>query len=224
MLLSRATLRRDTPLASIAPLLLPEGPGRAEAGHRLVWTLFGGADAGPRDFLWRDEGGGRFMILSPRPPDDPHGLFEIESKPFEPALAPGDRLDFVLRANATRTPRTGQAAGRRRDVATDAVAALGPSAGRAERHAAIAAAGAAWFARVGTSAGFAPVGDPAVDGDEWRVVPRRGASPLTFASLDFSGVIEVTDPAAFVPALGRGFGRAKAFGCGLMLIRRAKAS
>ena len=34
-------------------------------------------------------------------------------------------------------------------------------------------------------------------------------------------LIEVTDPPAFLARLAAGFGRAKAFGCGLMLIRRA---
>lgn len=39
--------------------------------------------------------------------------------------------------------------------------------------------------------------------------------------LDFDGELEVLDPERFVAALAVGFGRAKAFGCGLMLIRRA---
>jgi CRISPR system Cascade subunit CasE len=34
-------------------------------------------------------------------------------------------------------------------------------------------------------------------------------------------VLEVQAPHVFVRALHRGFGKAKAFGCGLMLIRRA---
>jgi CRISPR system Cascade subunit CasE len=40
--------------------------------------------------------------------------------------------------------------------------------------------------------------------------------------LDFEGVLEVTDPVRFLAALANGFGRARAFGCGLMLIRRAR--
>lgn len=37
--------------------------------------------------------------------------------------------------------------------------------------------------------------------------------------LDFDGVIDVVDPERFREAIGEGFGRAKAFGCGLMLLR-----
>ena len=42
-----------------------------------------------------------------------------------------------------------------------------------------------------------------------------------FGILDLSGTLRVNDPAAFIARLGTGFGRARAFGCGLMLIRRA---
>jgi CRISPR system Cascade subunit CasE len=34
-------------------------------------------------------------------------------------------------------------------------------------------------------------------------------------------VLTVRNPASFLATLGQGFGRARAFGCGLMLIRRA---
>lgn len=49
--------------------------------------------------------------------------------------------------------------------------------------------------------------------------PRRGQPQ--FGILDLRGSLTVTEPATFLAALARGFGRAKAFGCGLMLIRRA---
>jgi CRISPR system Cascade subunit CasE len=38
--------------------------------------------------------------------------------------------------------------------------------------------------------------------------------------LDLSGALTVTDPTLFLEKLSGGFGRAKAFGLGLMLIRR----
>jgi CRISPR system Cascade subunit CasE len=43
-----------------------------------------------------------------------------------------------------------------------------------------------------------------------------------FGVLDISGVLEVRDPARFLARLIQGFGRARAFGCGLMLIRRVR--
>ncbi len=59
-----------------------------------------------------------------------------------------------------------------------------------------------------------------VDGYELVSIPRDGASAAQFSRLDFTGLLTVTDPAAFLTALACGFGRARAFGCGLMLIRR----
>jgi CRISPR system Cascade subunit CasE len=52
----------------------------------------------------------------------------------------------------------------------------------------------------------------------------RFAPSASFGVLDFAGLIEVADPSVFVARLGQGFGKAKAFGCGLMLIRRAGVS
>jgi CRISPR system Cascade subunit CasE len=59
-----------------------------------------------------------------------------------------------------------------------------------------------------------------VDGYARRRVPREGEAAVRFSTLDLDGVLEVTEPEAFVAAVRRGFGKAKAFGCGLMLLRR----
>ena len=44
---------------------------------------------------------------------------------------------------------------------------------------------------------------------------------MAYSTLDFEGVLTVSDPDTLLPAIARGFGAAKAYGCGLMLIRRA---
>lgn len=49
----------------------------------------------------------------------------------------------------------------------------------------------------------------------------RKAPAMRIGVLDVEGTLRVRNPAAFVSAIGHGFGRAKAFGCGLMLVRRA---
>ncbi len=100
--LSRARLRssRGEALSSIVPLLFPgDGKKRASHTHYILWLLFQDTPDADRDFLWRDMGKARFFILSKRHPTDPLGLFELETKPFEPELEPGDCLWFVLRAN-----------------------------------------------------------------------------------------------------------------------------
>ncbi len=228
--LSRARLRRDTAAAgSLARLLVPDGNGpRAAAAHRLAWALFADTPDRTRDFLWREEAPGRFMALSARPPTPLAGLFDVEAKPFEPVLAAGDRLAFSLRANAVVSRGTGPGVrGTRHDVVMDALYAL-PEGKRAEaRLGAVEAAGRAWLARQGMAHGFAPADEVAVDGYETVRVPRdpgvreRRAEALRFGRLDFTGLLTVDDPVRFLAAVASGFGRARAFGCGLMLIRRA---
>ena len=44
---------------------------------------------------------------------------------------------------------------------------------------------------------------------------------MTWSTLDFDGTLTVADPAPLLAAIVRGFGAAKACGCGLMPIRRA---
>jgi len=43
---------------------------------------------------------------------------------------------------------------------------------------------------------------------------------ITFSTLDFSGILGVTDPGQFRNTLFNGIGPAKGFGCGLMMVKR----
>jgi CRISPR system Cascade subunit CasE len=228
--LSRARLRRDAPLAALAQLLVPDAAqARAAASHHIVWSLFADGPDRQRDFLWREDRPGEFLTLSPRPPADPHGLFDLDHKPFEPALRAGDRLGFSLRANPViarpkSPPRPGQPAGRgqRHDVVMDALFHLPPGEARAEaRPRMVAEAGNAWLARQGAAHGFTPE-QVAVDGYDRLQIPRgKESRPAVLGVLDLQGTLRVEEPVAFLAALAQGFGRGKAFGCGLMLIRRA---
>jgi CRISPR system Cascade subunit CasE len=224
LFLTRARLRRDAPAAALARLLVPDDAGpRADAAHRLVWALFADGPDRRRDFLWREEAPGRFMALSARPPNALDDLFVIESKSFAPALVPGDRLGFTLRANpviARATPPAGR--GKRHDLVMDMLHGIPPGERAAARPEAILSAGRGWLVRQGAAHGFVPQGEIAVDGYDNVVIARDGSAPLRFGRLDITGVLTVEDPTRFVPALAAGFGRAKAFGCGLMLIRRVR--
>lgn len=233
--LSRVRLRRDASVGALAPLLLPNEPNTdPAAGHHLLWSLFADGEARTRDFLWREEGseGGRlrrrFLVLSQRPPEDRHGLFEVESQSFEPSLAAGDRLRFVLRANPAKSRATPGARGRRYDPVAAALSELPPEKRAVHRYQTLQDVGTQWLAAQGERNGFDLARDPdseeprvQVEADDWRVLPRGAARPISFSVLDFEGELVVNEPALFLQRLEQGFGRAKAFGCGLMLIRRA---
>jgi CRISPR system Cascade subunit CasE len=220
--LSRLTLRRDAALAALEPLLVCEDDGpQAGIAHRLVWTAFADHADRRRDFLWRQDEKRRWFVLSDRPPTDTHGFFAVETKPFEPFLTKGDRLVFALRANAVVTRKDAEGKPKRIDIVMDRLHAF-PKGDRAPHRDRLALeAGRDWLAGQGAKAGFSVTGDIAA-AYRTTAVPRRNVRPIELGILDLEGTIEIEDPTLFLAALAAGFGKAKSFGCGLMLIRRAR--
>ena len=231
--LTRAVLDREARAAALAPLLDPPDPDRAlDAHHRLIWTLFPGRNA-VRDFLWRADGGGRFFILSRREPTQSELFRPLETTEFSPRLAPGDRLGFILRANATkdrRVPKTecGRRPHRRVDLIMDALhktagqSALGSNrvSERPGLRMKLADQVAAdWLVAKGARGGFV-LERVRVEDYSVRQFSRSVKSPVTFGLLELSGILSVKEPDTFLATLGAGLGRARAFGCGLMMIRR----
>ena len=219
--LSRATLRRDASAASLLPLLRPDESDSHHTGHHLVWSLFADSPDRRRDFLWRETTRGTFYVLSARKPITNHTIFRLdEPKVFAPALATGDRLRFSLRANPVVRRRGPDGRSTKHDVVMDA---LRQRAGdrREARLEVMRESGSAWLAGQGRGAGFDVDRVLDVDAYEQHSIPRRGALPVRFSTLDIEGVLRVRDPSLFLKAILRGFGSAKAYGCGLMLIRRA---
>jgi CRISPR system Cascade subunit CasE len=226
LFLSRISLRAEPSVATLAPILFDTaGRHRSEASRRLVWTLFADRKDRTRDFLWREDDARRFYVLSNRPPEDRHRLFTVETKPFDPALSPGDRLVFSLRANATiGRPRGDERAGKRDDVVMAALNAI-PIHERAwRRKEIIRSEGLAWLRRQGAAAGFDfEDGDIAVDGYEPLTIRHGTKNALRLSIIEFDGMLTVREPEIFLTKLASGFGRGKAFGLGLMLLRRPPA-
>lgn len=225
LLLTRARLSRDSTVAALLPVLLQSHSDHAtpHAGHALIWSLFADTPDRRRDFLWRDMGGRSFMILSERLPNNERRLFEVDPpKPFAPVLKVGDRLGFSLRSNPVRRRlREGRKLSDKHDVVMDALRLLSKDDRAAERQEVIRSAGFAWLAAQGARHGFAVAeNEVAVEGYQQHNVPREARPPITFSTIDYDGLLTVTDPDAFLEKLPLGFGAAKAFGCGLMLLRR----
>jgi CRISPR system Cascade subunit CasE len=240
MYFSRVKLDRNAPTRALYPLLEPQNPSaRMDVHHRLIWTLFPSAPEQKRDFLWRADGAARFFILSARPPES-NDLFcqPLETKEFIPDLSPGDRLAFTLRANATKDrPRSKLDNGKNRrvDVVMHALKSTPgqqdlPDTEQSHRPALrfklASQEGRKWLDQQGARNGFSLNSFVLED---YSIIPlprrknsraRREREPK-FGVLDMRGTLTVTDPYAFLSKLSVGFGRAKGFGCGLMLIRRA---
>lgn len=224
--LSRLTLKRTPSARALNALLNPgDEARRIDAHHRLIWTAFAGDGEAKRDFLWREDSHGSFLVLSPRRPA-PADLFEEpEIKEFAPDLRPGDRLAFLLRANATRTIKTDRIApnGKRerehRDVVMEILKPVARDARADQRMELAQMAGHAWLESIGSRSGFTV---EATQARAYRVLEPPGRKQhARFGILDLEGRMIVADPGKLIAHLALGFGRAKAFGCGLMLIRKA---
>lgn len=224
MVLSRLTLAPD---ASRQPAFWHR-LGDAYTLHQEVWRLFADDPDKERDFLYRlDLHRGRPVLytLSGVAPVDAERLWLVEPKPFRPELAAGDRLAFALRANPTV-----KRDGRRHDVVMDAKQrfqreGVAPAA-RPSQAELVAEHGAAWLERKGEGLG---VRFDAVVADGYHV--HQFARPagkggrtrrVTVATCDLQGLLTVGDPQRFVAAVAAGVGPAKGFGCGLMLLKRAR--
>ena len=214
--LSRLSLRR----AALTPLLLLTGSGaQAGAAHRLIWAAFADGPERKRDFLWRQDEKRRWFILSSRLPEDPHQLFEVESKPFAPILKKGHRLTFALRANAVVTRKGEEGSPKRCDVVMDRLHAFPKGERALERDRLAVEASRDWLTGQGAKSGFR-LDRADVVAYHMEKIPRHRQKPIELGVLDLEGDITVEAPELFLPALAAGFGKAKSFGCGLMLIRR----
>ena len=77
-----------------------------------------------------------------------------------------------------------------------------------------------WMNRQATTRGFFLRSLTVEDYHTLRIKRERGNSRAIHGILDLRGALDVSEPNKFLSALSKGFGRAKAWGCGLMLIRR----
>lgn len=222
MFLSCLSLKNTKSLKAIMALLDPNDAGRSQdADHRLVWSTFASSPDQRRDFLFRREADGKIYTLSPRAPVESE-VIAVETKPFKPMLKKGDVLTIRLRANATvnRTAAPGQKS-RKHDVVMDHIKANGlPNSARSTVAAEV---GPQWLKEQGKSAGFDLL---AADVKSYETVAVPGAqgsrkSSPQFSVMELEGVIRVNDPELLLERQSKGFGGARAFGCGLMLLARA---
>ena len=208
-----------------------DGPGGAYAEHQWLWRMFAAPEGTPRDFLFRRrqiDGLPRFYVVSRREPQAIGGAWRVESRRYAPQLQTGDRLGFELRANpSVRHGRDGKS--KRHDVVMETkkrlLAERGltrwadlPDEEKPALYGVVQQSCGAWLVRRGARLGFAVDGESlVVEGYEQH--SESAGRTLQFSTVDLSGELTVTDPQAFVGALFDGIGHAKAFGCGLLLVR-----
>lgn len=160
----------------------------------------------------------RFYVVSKRPPESFSDAWTVRTKPYAPQLHSGEELEFELKANPVVT-RQHEGKHKRHDVVMDAkrraqIEGTVPTSS----YALLRSACAAWLQGQGKKHGFAfDEQELSVDGYAQHAAKQ---GQLRFSSVEFRGRLTVTQPEAFLDMLVNGLGHAKAFGCGLMLVRR----
>lgn len=208
--------------------------GDAYGNHQLLWQMF--TDQQERNFLFRQEieqeqlspdsdprGLPLFYVLSEEPPTSVPGLLQAETKTFMPKLQQGDRLAYRLRANPTiARKQAGRERSVRHDVLMDAKKQCQQAGviSAADVQAKMNKAASTWLMQRAENAGFELAAEPQISGYCQHAIRRKGQE-IRFSSIDYEGVLTVSAPEQFAEILYRGLGRSRAFGCGLMLIRRA---
>lgn len=195
--------------------------------HQALWNLFDPDPQAKRDFLFRRNELAHkpvYYLLSARQPQDRENLWEVETKPYTPQLQAGQQLAFDLRANpvVTRSGKDGKS--HRNDLVMDIKTQLGwkrlPANDRPPLAQLIQQAGEQWLSQRQQVLG-ASIQNLRADAYQQHRSHKRGQEkPIRYSTLDLQGTLTITDVAAFQNTLFNGIGPAKAFGCGLLLVRR----
>ena len=194
--------------------------------HQLVWDLFADHPDRQRDFIYRHEavnGWPTFYTVSKREPLDTVGIWEIIPKEYNPQLKAGQRLGFTLSTNPIRSRRDENGKQQRHDVVMEEKLKLKKEGKSFDLSDIIQGIGLRWLEERSAFHGFEISAQGVrVDGyQQHKLYKGKGNKLITFSTLDFNGILTVTEPDIFVQkCLFDGIGPAKGFGCGLMLVRR----
>jgi CRISPR system Cascade subunit CasE len=204
--------------------------------HQWLWRFLPVTPGSPRRFLFRRrdlDGLPRFYVVSQAAPVAPTPHWQVASKLYAPEVAAGDRLQFELRANPVVTRRDASGRSARHDVVMQEKTRLLRERGlarwadwsAADRPALadlVQRCGSAWLLARAQRLGV-EFDESTLRADGYEQHRGKGGA-LRLSTIDFSGCLLVRDPQALRRALFDGLGHGKAFGCGLLLVRRAQAA
>lgn len=197
--------------------------------HQALWQLFDSDPDASRDFLYRqviEHGRIKYYLLSEREPLDRTGRWLIDApKPYEPQLREGQRLFFTLRANPVITVSSPDGKKQRHDVVMHEKKRIGfnklPANEKPSLQNLIQSSCIQWLQARSETNGFEIVPDQvAVDAyQQHESFAKQQKRPVRYSTVDFQGVLTVTEPDQCRKALFNGIGKSKAFGCGLLLVK-----
>ena len=226
MYFSRITLNPDTDQKQLARALCND----SYREHQALWQLFDDDPDAGRNFLYRqviEDGRIKYYVLSRRMPVDNTGLWRIDPpKVYDPQLSEGQQLFFMLRVNPVVTVTAQSGKQQRHDVVMQEKQRIGyqkrPEMERPPLQQLVQQSGINWLRARTDRNGFSiEPGQVVADGyQQHRSRIKRQRRLIRYSSVDFQGILTVINTERFRKALFSGIGKSKAFGCGLLLIKR----
>lgn len=206
----------------------------AYAEHQWLWQFFPSSQDQQRDFIFRRHvlnSIPRFYVVSRRQPLETRAAWQVQSQGYYPKLMVDQHLSFQLCANPVVTKKNDAGKSQRHDVVMQAKKKLlmGHAFGADAKwnewsdesnkpllYELVQKSCIDWLQSRASVNGFTVIA-ASVDAYQQN---RAGKRDIRFSTVDFSGELRVTDPELFRQVLFNGLGHAKAFGCGLLLVKR----
>ena len=197
--------------------------------HKMIWTLVSQNKNQKRDFLYRAEYDGYqnikfiYLLASNQISSQEKEVIAVSPK-YNPQLSDGENLFFKLRANPI-VKRKENGKKKEYSIVMDAKHRFEKNDrsyfDQFSQDELIHNVGIEWLNRKGEQHGFSVRdNDVVIDNNREYPVKATGKANYVLRTLDFGGKLKVTDVDKFKVALFKGIGPSKAFGCGLMLVRR----
>ena len=197
--------------------------------HQVLWQLFDNDPDAKRDFLYRqviEHGRIKYYVLSHRMPIDETGIWSIDPpKLYDPRLSEEQELFFMLRVNPVITVATANGKKQRHDVVMQEKKRIDykrlPEEKRPPLQLLVQQSSIKWLTARMDNNGFSIEPHQVIaDGYQQHRSNINKLHPIRYSTVDFQGILTVTNIDLLRKALFFGIGKSKAFGCGLLLIKR----
>ena len=197
--------------------------------HQKIWALVSRNKNQERDFLYRVEYDAYkninyIYLLAPNQISSQKNIQIAISPKYQPQIEAGESFFFKLRANPIiKRKENGKA--KEYSIIIDAKHQFKKNGQNYQEQFSLDelmhSVGMKWLIRKGEQHGFsAKQFEVKINNDcEYPINPPE-KKIFTLRTLDFEGKLKIVDADRFKKALFQGIGSAKAFGCGLLLVRR----
>lgn len=190
--------------------------------HQILWRLFrdDGTAQQQRSFIYRCDFAKSlpyFYVVSQNKPRENINSWAVQTRMYAPKIQPSQEFTFILRVN----PRIAKIIpnGKKHYYCDAIMDAYKKQNSTIPKQQIIQEVGSGWLQGRAAKYGFS-IKSILVESYNQHCLFKKGHDNICFSTLDYRGKLRVENPELFLPALYKGIGAAKGFGCGLLMIKR----